>query len=97
MVGLWSKLATKMSVETVAAEMRLSKVTVIDWLVFCREVCRNFNNQNKIGGPGYEVEIDEHYVYTPMYWRGRKMKTQLWIVGGICRETSDIFMVVTGK
>ena len=39
------------------------------------------------------VEIDESLIFKRKYHRGRKMSSQQWVVGGICRETKEIFIL----
>ena len=51
----------------------------------------------KIGGPGLTVEIDESLISKRKYHRGRKQSGQQWVVGGICRETKDLFIVPVEK
>ncbi|RWS22081.1 uncharacterized protein B4U80_06518 [Leptotrombidium deliense] len=86
----------ELPVKLVVSQANIDHKTVVDYYVFCREVCQKFNSRRIIGGPGLEVEIDEHWLYVPKYHRGRKMKTQMWVVGGICRGTRELFLCVTG-
>lgn len=50
----------------------------------------------KIGGVDHIVEIDETCISRRKYNIGR-LKKQIWIVGGICRETKNIFLEITNK
>jgi transposase-like protein len=58
-----------------------------------RKVCRhNINHANKIGFPMAEIEIDETHLYRPKVYRGLGLG-DVWVVGGICRETKEVFVV----
>ncbi|KII71499.1 hypothetical protein RF11_04044 [Thelohanellus kitauei] len=64
----------------------LSSRTISDWLTFIREVCIHAVlkiSDGKIGGPGLTVE---------KIHLGRVIDGK-WVVGGICRETKDVFLV----
>ena len=49
-----------------------------------------------IGGPGTVVEIDEAKFGKRKYNKGRPVEGT-WVLGGICRETGDMFMEVVEK
>ena len=72
----------------------LSSRTVVDWLNFCREVCMVCiqGNSKQIGGFGFIVEIDESKFVKRKYNKGKAKKCEDWVLGGICRETGQIFM-----
>ena len=54
--------------------------------------------KKRIGGPGTVVEIDECHLHSRKYGVGRIEDGDLWwVVGGICRQTSEMFAVVTDK
>lgn len=58
--------------------------------------CRSF--QRRIGGEGMTVEIDETHLFTHKYHKGRVLVSQsVWLVGGICRETNEIFVEIVTK
>ena len=79
-----------------SSESQLSKATVADWLSFCREVCLETiarETPKLIGGLGLTVEVDESKFGKRKYNKGRLVKGQ-WVIGGICRETGDIFLAV---
>ena len=74
-----------------------SSETVSDYYSYCREVCldslnRHINVIGKIGGPGEIVEIDETKIGKRKYNRGRLVEGT-WVLGGICRNTKEVFMV----
>lgn len=73
--------------------LRILQKALIKWYVFCREICKSKIENEKIGGPGLNVELDETHIYTPKYHRGRIYRHQLWWFDGICRETNEIFVV----
>ncbi|KYN03583.1 hypothetical protein ALC62_05568 [Cyphomyrmex costatus] len=72
----------------------LSRVTAIDWLNFCREVCESWAKKHceKIGGPGHIVEVDEAKFGRRKYNRGRVVEGH-WVFGGIDRQSKKIFLV----
>ena len=50
----------------------------------------------KIGGTGYTIEVDETHLYTNKRRIGRRLEGEKWwMVGGICRETGEIFLKMT--
>jgi len=74
-----------------------SKTTGSNWASYLRElpsvVLANQPVQ-LIGGPGMSVEIDESHVRSRKYTTGRILKSEaVWAFGGICRETSECFVV----
>ncbi|KII64825.1 hypothetical protein RF11_03329 [Thelohanellus kitauei] len=73
----------------------LSSRTISDWLTFIREVCIHAVlkiSDGKIGGPGLTVEVDEAKFGRRKFNVGRVIDGK-WVVGGICRETKDVFLV----
>lgn len=60
----------------------------------CYQECER--NKRKIGGKGLSVEIDESVFSKRKYNKGRMTK-QRWVVGGIVRETKEIFLVEVEK
>ena len=65
-------------------EVDVSGNTVVDWDSFCREVCEvNYEEcEEKIGGPGKRVQIDESKFGKRKYHRGHRVEGQ-WVFGGI--------------
>ena len=77
-------------------EVGVNKNTVSFYFKQFRNACfEHVINQDfpLIGGEGKTVEIDETLVSKRKYHRGR-MLSQIWVFGGICRETGEIFMRV---
>ena len=77
-------------------EVDVNKNTVAFYYKQFRSACFEYIcNQDSplIGGEGKTVEIDETLISKRKYHRGR-MLTQVWVFGGICRETGEIFMRV---
>ncbi|CAF5004721.1 unnamed protein product [Rotaria sp. Silwood1] len=78
--------------------MFLSKISLIDWKNFCRDICaiHFVNNLQKVGGPGHIVEIDESAFGKRKYNRGRLVKTQ-WEFDGVDIITRQCFLVEIEK
>ncbi|XP_049281627.1 uncharacterized protein LOC125769372 [Anopheles funestus] len=88
----WSR-DTKRS--SAAAECGAGKSAIAKWFSILREVtAEHFEcSQGQIGGDGLTVEIDESVLTKRKYNRGRvSANNQVWVVGGICRETREIFL-----
>lgn len=86
--------AHKMSYEQVITESSIDEYitstdTITMWYTKCREICmdalHNIYNENKIGGEGHIVEIDESKIGRRKYNRGRLIEGT-WILGMIDRE-----------
>ena len=75
-------------------ELALSDKTICDWCSFAREVvvAWSVGQEEKIGGPGEIVEIDESKFGKRKYNVGRLIDGQ-WVFGGFCRNTRKSFMV----
>ncbi|CAI9724867.1 Hypothetical predicted protein [Octopus vulgaris] len=82
------------SINSVMENLELTRKTSRDWLSLCAEVCQYWaeNQQNVIGGPGLEVEVDETVLVRRKYQRGRIVKT-VWLFGGLERLTKKAFVV----
>ena len=88
--------AQKFSIEQAAFEVQVSIPTVFNYFQAFRDACDEFVylNQSKIGGPGLTVEIDETQISKRKSQAGRILpNSDIWIFGGICRETKKIFAV----
>ena len=71
-----------------------SSETISDYKNYCRELCYNIvadSSDDKIGGPGKTVEIDESKFGKNKYNVGRYVEGQ-WVFGGICREDKKFFL-----
>ncbi|GFU02129.1 mitotic-spindle organizing protein 2A [Trichonephila clavipes] len=82
----------------VVNELKLNKNTVIDWFMFCREVCMNavVNESVKIGGVNVIVEIDESKFGKMKYGKGKPVDGK-WVFGGIERGTNRCFFRVVER
>jgi hypothetical protein len=82
-------------VTAAAGQLGVSKECAIDWYSYCRQICFSVVSRQDIciGGPGLHVEIDESHLWTRKYHRGRQLANeQLWVFGGICRESKEAFV-----
>ena len=56
--------------------------------------CIQHQSTKKIGGVGKTVEIDESKFGKRKYGKGRiRSRRNAWVLGGICREDGDLFLV----
>ncbi|XP_028412951.1 uncharacterized protein LOC114535832 [Dendronephthya gigantea] len=80
--------------ETMRFETDVSGNTVVDWDSFCREICEvNYLEcEEKIGGPGKRVQIDESKFGKRKYHRGHRVEGQ-WVFGGIEEGSWKSFMM----
>lgn len=95
---LYYSMVNKMSQRQIMHEADVgSEATIVDWASFIREcygVVLGNICQDKIGGPGLTVEIDESHVRARKFDVGRVLKSEaVWAFGGICRETKECFLV----
>ena len=84
--------------EQIRHELNLVSNTAVDWDSFCRETCEVtlLEREEKIGGPGKIVQIDESKFGRRKYHRGHRVDGQ-WVFGGIEEETRRSFMVAVDK
>lgn len=77
----------------ISRELDVGYKACVDWASFCREIClRAFVDRPRmVGGPGRHVEIDESKFGKRKYWRGHAVEG-VWVFGGFCRESGDVFM-----
>ena len=77
----------------IKAQLRLSDNTIVDWSMFCREICEVSISQKseQIGGEGIRVQIDETKVGKRKYHRGHLVEGQ-WVFGGIEEESRKCFL-----
>ncbi|XP_053667876.1 uncharacterized protein LOC128718240 [Anopheles marshallii] len=88
----WSRDAKRTDA---ALECSAGKSAISKWYAILRAVSAEYieTNQAPIGGDGMTVEIDESVVTKRKYNRGRFAEgNQVWLVGGICRETREVFL-----
>lgn len=77
-----------------AFECSVSKQTITNFYQSFRLACLyrlEKHPQQPIGGPGMIVEIDESVMTKRKYNRGR-MTSEIWVFGGICRQTGERFI-----
>jgi hypothetical protein len=86
---LWAK---GYSEKLILEDFDFSKVTIVDWSRFCRELCVEYfeTSDQRIGGPGQIVEIDETLIVRRKYNRGRVLRSG-WLFGGIERRNDGQF------
>ena len=92
LIYLWSQGFTH---SEVMHELKLSKRTVTEWFMFCREACiySIMDKSEPIGGNGVEVEIDESKFGKCKYHRGHRVEGQ-WVFGGQEKYNKQrIFMI----
>jgi len=81
---------------TIAEEiLEVNKSTLTDWTNFCREICTNYVNQEKvkIGGDNVVVEVDEAKFGRRKNHKGRIIDGT-WIFGGVeVKDKSKCFFV----
>ena len=62
--------------------------------IICDHMFESLKSVKKIGGPGKCVEIDESQFGKRKYHRGTIIGRRFaWVLGGICRETGEMFLV----
>ena len=76
------------------------KTAILRWFKILREISAEYVEtlHQSIGNEGLTVEIDESIVTKRKYHRGPlEDNNQVWLVGGICRETKEIFLELVRK
>ncbi|XP_066908543.1 uncharacterized protein [Halyomorpha halys] len=89
----WSQNLT--SIKWGKQQLDLSMKTVVDWNNFLREMCARSilsKGKKKIGGPEKTVEIGES-LFSKSKIQNSRLLSEQWILGGICRETDECFVV----
>jgi transposase-like protein len=83
-----------LSQDQIITQLRLSTNTIVDWFMFCREVCDVIigKESQQIGGKGKRVQIDESKVGKRKYHKGHYVEGQ-WIFGGIEEDSRKCFLV----
>lgn len=76
--GSWFKNANMTLEEVMKFTHWWCQDAAVDWDMFCREVCEVtlFEKQEKIGGPGKLVQIDESKIGKRKYHRGHVVESQ---------------------
>ncbi|KFM59040.1 hypothetical protein X975_26845, partial [Stegodyphus mimosarum] len=78
--------------DSVMQEVKVHEHAVVDWFMFCREVCMTtvINDSVPIGGKGVIVEVDESKFGKRKYGRGKPVDGHR-VIGGIERGTNRCF------
>ncbi|GFU23570.1 putative transposase-like protein [Trichonephila clavipes] len=81
--------------EFAVKDARVNKNTVVDWYMFCREVCMAavLKESEPLGGEGKIVEIDESMFGKMKYGKGKPANGQ-WVFGGVERNSNKCFFRV---
>ena len=90
-------IAQDMTVDEIVANVHISRPTVIKIHKKLRDLMQQYNTTHKrlIGGVGMVVETDECHIHSRKYGVGRQEASEAWwVVGGICRQTHEMFVVV---
>ncbi|KAG8183591.1 hypothetical protein JTE90_025146 [Oedothorax gibbosus] len=79
----------------------MSRETIVDYFCYLREIAEVVasHNSKKLGGFGKSIEIDDTFLSTRKYHRGRKtMPMTITVLGIYCREDEEgVFFLVNGK
>ena len=80
--------------EQIMLQLQISSSTVVDWCMFCREVCEVTieKGSQQIDGKGKRVQIDESKVGKRKYHKGHYVEGQ-WIFGGIEENSRKCFLI----
>ena len=83
------------SCDLAAHECNVNLMTITNFYQACRQAATFWlqtEGQDPIGGNGYNVEIDETLMSKRKNHAGRVLQ-EIWIFGGICRETHERFAI----
>ncbi|GFS82318.1 hypothetical protein TNCV_3340381 [Trichonephila clavipes] len=66
--------------EFAVKDVRVNKNTVVDWYMFCREVCmvEGLKESEPLGGEGKIVEIDESMFGKMKYGKGKPVNANFF-------------------
>ena len=80
-------------------EVEIASEAAVQWHQYFRDVCAEYfvNHPQVIGGLGADVEIDETCLSKRKYQRGRLIRPNQWMFGGIERGTKRAFMVLVDQ
>jgi transposase-like protein len=84
--------AYKFNLQQAKQETQTSEQTISSFYSIFRKYCENWNAGHQIGGIGTIVECDETFYARQKYHVGHLPTSQVWVVGGICRETKEMFL-----
>ncbi len=78
----------------IKAQLGMSSSTLVDWDMFCRELCGIvLSHENEvIGGAGKIIQIDESKIGKRKYNKGHFVEGQ-WVFGGIEDDSRNSFIV----
>lgn len=87
----WS--CSNLTQEQIMTQLRISTNTVVNWSMFCREVCEVTieRESEQIGGRNKHVKIDESKEGKCKYHQGHYVEGQ-WIFGGIEEDSCKCFL-----
>ena len=91
-------IAQGQNLDEIVLNVKVSRKTAVRVHKMVRDLICNYNRlfKKRIGGQGMVVEIDECHIHSRKNGVGRIEEGDLWwVVGGICRQTSEMFAVVT--
>ena len=78
-------------------KLQTSTETISDYYNYCREICTSAVRRKEAkGGQELTVEIDGAKFGKRKYNRGRVVEGK-WVLGGICRETKEVFLEVVER
>jgi hypothetical protein len=77
----------------IKAQLRINPNTIVDWSMFCREICELsiIRRSEQLGGEGVRVQIDQTKVGKRKYHRGHLVEGQ-WVFGAIEEDSRKCFI-----